>query len=488
MNIEGTGKLISTIRKEKELTQKQLAEQVGVSDRTISKWERGAGFPDVSLLTPLADALGCSVTDLLNGTREPHESQEQSIRDAVLVCCQQAKRQAQRNAAKIGAAVLLLAALLCAGGFGVHHLSQNRVLFPPKITSEVILDEGHTSGELLLKNANTGVYHYACRYMVESTPYLLSRNEWQSYEDTVSKELYKKLTTLCDRELLAIQKTETGTLCSYAEMLEGQEDRYTIIETTVQGDSIFRYDFDLQELKNGVYVTACVNDDQLGILFRMGDTASASFSWRIIDRAAGTEQDFPFTYRQLSGETESTESLWDYSFDRNCVWVDGEIFYFAATRYARDGGSILGAYDLKQQKSLAFLKVEEGQVMAARATDGVFQVLVNPKHYEDLRLYRLDRKTGDFLESTTMKLSYEFLADREAYMEGYYLSTAELGDSLVTVLFEANADLQAEKRHYILVGYHPDSGKMRYRSRLSVDTNYEIYEIDHFIDAQIGNR
>ena len=52
-----TGALIAQLRKEQGLTQKQLAEQLHISDRTISKWERGAGFPDVSLLEPLADVL-----------------------------------------------------------------------------------------------------------------------------------------------------------------------------------------------------------------------------------------------------------------------------------------------------------------------------------------------------------------------------------------------------------------------------------------------
>ena len=63
-----TGALIAQLRKEQGLTQKQLAEQLHISDRTISKWERGAGFPDVSLLEPLADALHCSVVSLLGGT------------------------------------------------------------------------------------------------------------------------------------------------------------------------------------------------------------------------------------------------------------------------------------------------------------------------------------------------------------------------------------------------------------------------------------
>ncbi len=57
MDVHKTGTFISEVRKEKGLTQRQLAEQLHVSDRTVSKWERGSGFPDISSLEPLADAL-----------------------------------------------------------------------------------------------------------------------------------------------------------------------------------------------------------------------------------------------------------------------------------------------------------------------------------------------------------------------------------------------------------------------------------------------
>lgn len=50
MDAGKTGELIAQARKQKNMTQKQLAEALHISDRTVSKWERGAGFPDVSLL------------------------------------------------------------------------------------------------------------------------------------------------------------------------------------------------------------------------------------------------------------------------------------------------------------------------------------------------------------------------------------------------------------------------------------------------------
>ena len=62
-----TGALIRRLRTELHLTQKQLAEQLCVSDKAVSKWECGNGCPDISLLAALADALGTDIQVLLSG-------------------------------------------------------------------------------------------------------------------------------------------------------------------------------------------------------------------------------------------------------------------------------------------------------------------------------------------------------------------------------------------------------------------------------------
>ena len=62
-----TGAAIRTLREKKHYTQKQLADRLCVSDKTVSKWENGRGFPDIALLEPLAQHLGVSVAELLSG-------------------------------------------------------------------------------------------------------------------------------------------------------------------------------------------------------------------------------------------------------------------------------------------------------------------------------------------------------------------------------------------------------------------------------------
>ena len=67
MDNRKVGELIFNLRKEKGLTQKQLAEQMSISDRTISKWERGNGCPDVTLLPSLSAILGVNIENILDG-------------------------------------------------------------------------------------------------------------------------------------------------------------------------------------------------------------------------------------------------------------------------------------------------------------------------------------------------------------------------------------------------------------------------------------
>lgn len=67
MNTYVTGPTIRQLREGRNLTQAELAEQIGVSSKTISKWETSKGLPDISLLQPLAHALGISLIELMNG-------------------------------------------------------------------------------------------------------------------------------------------------------------------------------------------------------------------------------------------------------------------------------------------------------------------------------------------------------------------------------------------------------------------------------------
>lgn len=76
MNQLATGKFISQKRKQKNLTQEQLAEKLGVSNKTVSKWETGKCMPDYSVVKALCDELEITVAELMDGEK----SEEKSVR------------------------------------------------------------------------------------------------------------------------------------------------------------------------------------------------------------------------------------------------------------------------------------------------------------------------------------------------------------------------------------------------------------------------
>ncbi|MDY4582016.1 MAG: helix-turn-helix domain-containing protein [Candidatus Faecousia sp.] len=87
MNTYVTGSTIKKLREARGMTQAQLAERIGVSDKAVSKWETAKGLPDISLLQPLAAALGVSVIELMNG--EPIVNRNVScnlVRSRLYVC------------------------------------------------------------------------------------------------------------------------------------------------------------------------------------------------------------------------------------------------------------------------------------------------------------------------------------------------------------------------------------------------------------------
>lgn len=91
------GSFITQLRKEQGLTQKELADKLSVTDKAVSKWETGKGFPDVKLLEPLAQTLGVSLVELMQGRRQELETLTIAEVDAAV---SQAMGQSERTTAR----------------------------------------------------------------------------------------------------------------------------------------------------------------------------------------------------------------------------------------------------------------------------------------------------------------------------------------------------------------------------------------------------
>ena len=87
MNHYVTGAAIKALREKKRLTQQQLAEKLSVSDKAVSKWETGKGFPDISLLEPLASVLQVSLPELLSGEQIINVNRSANLLKSNLYVC-----------------------------------------------------------------------------------------------------------------------------------------------------------------------------------------------------------------------------------------------------------------------------------------------------------------------------------------------------------------------------------------------------------------
>lgn len=80
-----TGRFIAELRKENKMTQTELGEKVGVTNKTVSRWENGNYMPDISLLPALSSELGVSINELISGRRFDREEFKQSADDNLMV-------------------------------------------------------------------------------------------------------------------------------------------------------------------------------------------------------------------------------------------------------------------------------------------------------------------------------------------------------------------------------------------------------------------
>lgn len=108
------GAFVAQLRKERGMTQKELADALHVTDKAVSKWETGKGFPDMKLLEPLARALGVSLVELMRGERLeadalPMEEAEQVVSQAM----NRSQQTTARRYLKLLSALLIGIGVLC---------------------------------------------------------------------------------------------------------------------------------------------------------------------------------------------------------------------------------------------------------------------------------------------------------------------------------------------------------------------------------------
>lgn len=107
-----TGSFIASLRKEKDMTQAELAEKIGVTDRAVSKWECGNGFPDVALMLPLCQVLGIDVNELLSGEKISDDLLRKKSEENIMTILEEQKESRKKLTVSILVAVLTVIAFV----------------------------------------------------------------------------------------------------------------------------------------------------------------------------------------------------------------------------------------------------------------------------------------------------------------------------------------------------------------------------------------
>lgn len=142
MNQIKTGKFIAEMRKEKSLTQKQLAEMLNISDKTVSKWECGKGLPEVALMMPLCEILQITVNELLSGERLNESNYRQKTEEIIMDLVkekEESKKKIILSAAVCFVTILAVVTIVIVAGYFTMEEWQRIVLI---IISVVIMIGG----------------------------------------------------------------------------------------------------------------------------------------------------------------------------------------------------------------------------------------------------------------------------------------------------------------------------------------------------------
>lgn len=133
MNQEKIGKFILELRKEKNMTQQELADKIGVTDRAISKWENGRGMPDLSLMKPLCEVLGISINDLISGEKIDKKEYQNKFEENVINTINYSQKQIKtaRNKFVIILSIIILFVLTLGTLFGIdiNRMRNNEPVF-----------------------------------------------------------------------------------------------------------------------------------------------------------------------------------------------------------------------------------------------------------------------------------------------------------------------------------------------------------------------
>ena len=129
MNQEKIGKFISKCRKSKKITQSELAERLGVTDRSVSNWENGKNMPDLSLFKPLCETLNITINELLSGEKINKDNYQEKLEENFINTINYSNNKLNKKNHFIGLMLLLFGFLINTLGLMAFNSDSHACLF-----------------------------------------------------------------------------------------------------------------------------------------------------------------------------------------------------------------------------------------------------------------------------------------------------------------------------------------------------------------------
>lgn len=253
MDQKKIGRFIAELRKEQQMTQVDLANQLGITDRAVSKWENGRGMPELSLIQPLCEALSISVNELLLGERieqtELIEKAEETVLDTLDFSNQRIRKSKRFFLSVLTGLVVLMITLAAIFLIDINRMQNNKpVLLSTwgwKYTPAIDLHEEEI--ELAIRNfivtrGDAETKQENCKTFTTMRIYLLQENKrdkhYSIYAHVLAESCY-----LSEGEI----QINSSSFIPYKFTVEKQNDQYQVTDAEFPRDGSY-YSTDLKRI------------------------------------------------------------------------------------------------------------------------------------------------------------------------------------------------------------------------------------------------
>lgn len=253
MNQREIGKFISELRKNKKMTQEELAEKLGVNNRTISRWENGNNMPDVSLYKPLCEELDITINELLSGKKLNAKEYQGKLEENIVNTIDYSNKKINKKNNIIFGTIFIIVLLIASLGIlfliDTNRMRNNKPVvfstwgydYVPPINLNVELLERTIRDYFLLRSKTESRNLNNEKSFISTKTYLIKEVD---YDTTIVYMWVLNITYYEDNNII---KEDSGSSIPYKITLEKSDNEYLVVETEMPRDGSY-YASDMKAL------------------------------------------------------------------------------------------------------------------------------------------------------------------------------------------------------------------------------------------------